>query len=80
MPTQDHPAPSKRPAYLTVEAFIAKNRQEGRPLVGRTATYDALRRGELPHIRLGRKILIPEDAFDRMLEAANPGSPEQSAA
>ena len=34
---------------------------------GRTALYEALRRGELPHIRIGRKILIPEDAFDLML-------------
>ena len=55
--------------YLSVDEFIEKNRRDGRPLVGRTATYEALRRGDLLHVRLGRKILIPEDAFDRMLAA-----------
>ncbi len=58
---------TERRQFFPVDEFIARNRREGRPLSGRTATYDALRRGELPHIRIGRKILIPEDAFDLML-------------
>jgi hypothetical protein len=29
--------------------------------------YLALRRGEIPHVRIGRRILIPSDALDRML-------------
>lgn len=71
-----HNSARHQAGYLSVEEFIARNCREGRPLLGRTATYEALRRGELPHIRLGRKILIPEDAFDRMLAAtAAPGFP-----
>jgi excisionase family DNA binding protein len=30
--------------------------------------YDAIRRGEIPSMRVGRLILVPRAAFDRMLE------------
>ena len=59
--------------YLTVEEFIAENKRHGRPLSGRTALYDALRQNAVPHIRVGRKILIPSDAFDLMLVAQQRG-------
>ena len=36
---------------------------------GRNLMFDWLAGGKLPHIRIGRKILIPADAFERMLEA-----------
>ena len=32
--------------------------------------YAALKSGELPHIRLGRKIFLPLDALDQLLEGA----------
>ncbi len=35
--------------------------------LGRNAVYEAIARGEIPSIRLGRKILIPRVALDRML-------------
>ena len=35
---------------------------------GRNLMYDWLAEGKLPHIRIGRKILIPADAFERMLK------------
>jgi excisionase family DNA binding protein len=35
---------------------------------GRTATYDAVRRGEIPSIKVGRKIVIPTAAVRRLLE------------
>jgi excisionase family DNA binding protein len=35
---------------------------------GRTATYDAVRQGNLPVIRVGRKLLIPTAAVRRLLE------------
>lgn len=35
--------------------------------VGRNLVYEEIRRGRLPHVRLGRKILIPIDALERML-------------
>jgi excisionase family DNA binding protein len=35
---------------------------------GRTATYDAVRRGEIPSIKVGRKLVIPTAAVRRLLE------------
>jgi excisionase family DNA binding protein len=33
------------------------------------STYEAIHRGEIPSIRVGRRILVPRAAFDRLLEA-----------
>lgn len=35
--------------------------------LSRGSTYEAIRRGEIPHIRIGRRILISKKAFDRFL-------------
>jgi excisionase family DNA binding protein len=37
--------------------------------VGRNTTFDAIKRGEIPVIRLGRRILVPRGALERLLEA-----------
>ena len=45
-------------------------RQAARELgIGRDQCYEACRRGEVPSIRIGRRVLIPRAALDRMLEA-----------
>jgi excisionase family DNA binding protein len=53
--------------------------------VSRGVGYEAARRGELPTIRLGRRLLVPKIALERMLgiederpEAASPGARETS--
>jgi excisionase family DNA binding protein len=38
--------------------------------VGRTAAYDAARRGEIPSIRIGRAVRVPRRALERLLDAA----------
>jgi excisionase family DNA binding protein len=38
--------------------------------IGRTATYDAIRRGEVPSIRVGRRLRVPGAALARLLETA----------
>lgn len=38
--------------------------------IGRTALYDAIRRKEIPAIRVGRRILIPRAALEAIF--ANP--------
>jgi hypothetical protein len=43
--------------------------------LGRNASYEAARRGDLPTIRLGRLLRVPVIALDRMLEAASPSKP-----
>lgn len=37
--------------------------------IGRSTAYCLVNRRDFPKIRLGRKILIPRDAFERWLEA-----------
>ena len=36
--------------------------------IGRNAAYDAAKRGEIPTIKMGRRLLVPKAAFDRLLE------------
>lgn len=36
--------------------------------LSRNSAYEAVRRGEIPSIRIGRRILVPKAAFDRLLE------------
>jgi excisionase family DNA binding protein len=41
--------------------------------LGRNASYEAARRGELPVLRFGRRLVVPRTAFERMLaEAQSP--------
>lgn len=35
--------------------------------VGRSTAYDAARRGEIPTVRLGRRLLVPKAKLDEML-------------
>jgi excisionase family DNA binding protein len=41
--------------------------------IGRNAAYEAVRRVELPAIRIGRRLLVPKAALRQLLEAAAPG-------
>jgi excisionase family DNA binding protein len=38
--------------------------------IGRNQAYEAIQRGEIPCIRIGRRLLIPEAALDRMINAS----------
>lgn len=35
--------------------------------IGRNQAYEAARRGEIPTIRIGRRMLVPAAAFERLL-------------
>lgn len=37
--------------------------------IGRNAAYDGVRAGTIPSIRVGRRILVPRGALERLLEA-----------
>jgi excisionase family DNA binding protein len=43
--------------------------------VNRQAAYAAVKRGQIPSIRIGKRILVPRAALERMLEGA--GVPQQ---
>lgn len=38
--------------------------------LGRDAAYEAAKRGDLPVLRFGRRLLVPRAALERMLEQA----------
>lgn len=38
--------------------------------LGRSAAYAAAQRGELPTLRIGRRLVVPAAALDRLLESA----------
>ncbi len=59
------PNPEVRPT-LTVE-------QAGRYMgLARQSAYDAAARGDLPTLRVGRRLLVPTAALRRLLELDNP--------
>ena len=35
--------------------------------IGRNGAYESVRSGQIPSIRIGKRILVPKAAFDRML-------------
>lgn len=55
-----------------------KDRRDLRPLtipeaagilgIGRNQGYEAARSGQIPTIRIGRRLLVPRPAFERLLE------------
>jgi excisionase family DNA binding protein len=46
--------------------------EEGRKLLGisRGLMYEAMRTGQIPSIKIGRRILIPRAALERLLDEA----------
>jgi excisionase family DNA binding protein len=39
--------------------------------LSRNAAYEAVRRGEIPAVRIGRRLFVPRDAIDRLLAEAS---------
>ena len=35
--------------------------------IGRNSAYEAIKRGELPHLKVGRRVLIPVAALEALL-------------
>ena len=49
-----------QPAVLTVEEA---HQLVGKDKIGRNSFYNALKNNEIPHLRLGRRIVIPRQRF-----------------
>ncbi len=60
------PNPEEQP---TVQLWPTAGRALG---LGRSATYAAAHRGEIPNIRLGGRIVVPTAALRRMLQLDGP--------
>lgn len=54
--------------------------QEAGELLGlsRGSAYEAARRGDLPTLRIGRRLLVPISALEKMLEGAGEGAEHAS--
>jgi excisionase family DNA binding protein len=53
------------PDVLTVPEVMAITR------LGRNTVYESIGRGEIPHIKLGRRVLVPKAALRRLFETGN---------
>lgn len=45
--------------------------------IGRTSAFEAVARGDIQHIRIGKRILIPIVALERLLEEADQPEPDR---
>lgn len=53
--------PALEPLTVTVE-------EAGRALgIGRNAAYDAVKRGEIPSLKLGRRVVVPIAGLERLV-------------
>jgi excisionase family DNA binding protein len=57
------------PTVLTVDEVAAILR------IGRISAYQAIERGEIPTVRVGRRILVPRAAFEAMLNSSTTPRP-----
>jgi excisionase family DNA binding protein len=44
--------------------------------IGRSAAYEAARSGQIPTIRIGRRVLVPRIALENLLKSAGQGHVE----
>jgi excisionase family DNA binding protein len=65
MRTKDAVPPQSR-LTLTVEEAAATLG------ISRAFAYEAVRRGEIPSIRIGRRVLVPRAALEKLLEGGDP--------
>lgn len=63
MHQKDETAPEKP----TLSADEAHRLLGGDAAISRAAFYQAIKRKEVPHLRLGKRILIPRAAFEKWL-------------
>lgn len=56
---------------MDVERKTLTVEEAGRVLgLGRSAAYNAAKRGQLPTLRIGHRVLVPRAALDRLIDAA----------
>ena len=52
----------------TLEKLVYTVEEAGTVLgLGRSGAYEAVRRGDIPTIKIGRRLLVPKAALERML-------------
>ncbi|RWD33363.1 MAG: DNA-binding protein [Mesorhizobium sp.] len=51
----------------TIRATITIVEAAHRLGIGRNQAYEAAKRGEIPSIKIGKRLLVPKAAFDKLL-------------
>ena len=69
MPQDQGHRPSRRLTISVEEAAAALG-------ISRTLAYESIRRGDLPVIRIGRRLLIPKHALDELLRSHTQREPK----
>jgi excisionase family DNA binding protein len=59
--------PNLQPTYTSVDALASDLG------ISRQSAYAALRRGQIPHIRIGKRFIIPRSAISEWLRSAGGG-------
>jgi excisionase family DNA binding protein len=59
---------AREPAPATTTVVEAAKRLR----IGRNQAYEAVHRGEIPVIKIGKRLLVPTGALDRLLGIENP--------
>ena len=65
-------------SYIPAPDFLEAHRDPitGRRLISREALYLGVKQGRIPHVRLGRRILVPSDLLDQLVtKPASAASP-----
>jgi excisionase family DNA binding protein len=64
----------RRPTRDTMEKFGYSVKEfQGASGLGRNSVYSAIQRGEIPVWRIGRRLIIPRQAVEGMLNGCTPG-------
>lgn len=82
-PIAERPPGDGRPAgavSTTTTGRLTLTVEEAAALLGisRAFAYEAVRRGEIPSIRIGRRVLVPRVALDRLVSGASSEPPPSS--
>lgn len=56
---------------VTLEATLTVGEAAAYLRIGRNAAYEAIKRGEIPSLRIGRRIVVPRVALDHLLAQAD---------
>ena len=74
LPTDGHAASA---AATSAPGRLTLTVEEAAALLGisRAFAYEAVRRGEIPSIRIGRRVLVPRVALDRLVSGGGEASP-----
>ena len=69
MRTSDKPTPSRRPDPLETPLLISVSEAARLLGVGTTFGWTMVRRGEIPTVKLGRRVLVPPAAVEQLVVA-----------